>query len=310
MTTMELSSINHIDPDYLNHCTTDLFITSLSHESRCTNIARMLETVRCRKVALAGKGQVKEHAYKENLEYFMEKGFEILPVESDVPDMGGLLKGYVQEKIHLFFDYTNMPQHWYYEILKWFGENQNGFKTATLRFAYTMGGFVNEGPSLKVKKVHQVIRNGQRGKNKKQALILGLGHEASVSESIYKMIKPDLLYLYYADPPVDKRFVEKLFVNNHALINLTPIRNLIAYPILNGQVIYQSLIDTILPLRNEHVITLIPQGPKVFSLASMLVHLGYPDTNISYPTFKRIQVTDRHPIGEPIILDVHFEEEE
>ena len=144
----------------------------------------------------------------------------------------------------------------------------------------------------------------------KKALILGLGHEANVSEAIYKIVKPDLLYLYYADPPVDKRFVEKVFVNNHALINMTPIRNLIAYPVNNGHIIYQSLIDTILPLRNDYAVTLIPQGPKIFSVASMLVQMGYPDTSISYPLFKKPQVSDRQPCGEPVILDVHFDGEE
>jgi hypothetical protein len=90
----------------------------------------------------------------------------------------------------------------------------------------------------------------------------------------------------------------------------SPIRNLIAYPVFNGKTIYQSLIDTILPIRNEYSITLIPQGPKIFSVASMLVHIGYPDTVIRYPVFKRASSKDREPCGEPVILDVHFEGEE
>ncbi len=127
-------------------------------------------------------------------------------------------------------------------------------------------------------------------RKKKKALILGLGQEENISETIYKIVNPDLLYLFYADPPVEKQFVEKVFVNNHALINETPIRNLIAYPIRNGQTIYQSLIDTILPLRDEYSIIIIPQGPKIFSVVSMLVHMGYPDIMISYPVFKKPQV--------------------
>ena len=124
------------------------------------------------------------------------------------------------------------------------------------------------------------------------------------------MIKPDLVYLYYADPPAEKRFVEKVFVNNHKLIHEAPIRNLIAYPIRNGQAIYQSLINTILPLRNEYSIVLIPHGPKIFSIVSMLVHLGYPDIRISYPHFKKQVAANRLPKDKAVVLDILFEGEE
>ncbi len=107
-----------------------------------------------------------------------------------------------------------------------------------------------------------------------------------------------------------KRFVEKIFVNNHKLINEAPIRNLVAYPIRNGQAIYHSLINTILPLRNEYSIVLIPQGPKIFSVVSMLVHMGYPDIRISYPRFKKPSTADREPKDEPVALDILFEGEE
>ena len=119
-----------------------------------------------------------------------------------------------------------------------------------------------------------------------------------------------MLFLFYADPPVDKQFVEKVFVNNHALINSIPIRNLIAYPIRNGQITYQILIDTILPLRNEYTVVLVPQGPKFFSVVAMLVHLGYPDIHISYPKFKKAPFVDRHPYDKPVGLEIHFERED
>ena len=99
-------------------------------------------------------------------------------------------------------------------------------------------------------------------------------------------------------------------MNNHTLIDATPIRNLVSYPIRNGQAIYQSLIETILPLREQYEVQLVPQGPKIFSVAAMLVHLEYPDITISYPVFKKPPTVDRQASGEPVILDVIFEEGE
>ena len=164
---------------------------------------------------------------------------------------------------------------------------------------------------LQVKEIFAFLKDEVRPANgKKVALILGLGQEKNVSDSIFKMINPDLLYLYYADPPAEKRFVEKVYINNYKLINEAPIRNLVAYPIRNGHAIYQSLINTILPLRDEYSIVLIPQGPKIFSLVSILVHLGYPDIRIGYPRFKKPPTADRQSIDEPVVLDILFEGEE
>lgn len=308
---MEISSIWHIKPSSLTDFKADLFITTLSHETRCTNIPRLLDGHSCKKMALCkSSAQLKEFAYKDNLEYFNSSGFELLELGGDRPDVGKILESMKGEEIRILFDCTSMSQHWYYEFFSWLGESQGDFAKVILRFTYTMTAYVDEGPPKKVKKIFEFEHSEIRNNKQKKALILGLGHEAGVSEAIYKKLNPDLLFLYYTDPPVDKRFVEKLFVNNHALINATPIRNLIAYPVSNGQLIYQSLIDTILPLRNDYSITMIPHGPKIFTVATMLVHLGYPDIRIGYPLFKRAQILDRQPWGEPVILDVHFEGEE
>lgn len=308
---MELSSIHHIEPDKLNEFDPDLFITTLGYESRSSHIARMLEGLECRKIAFSLTEHLKEYSFEENRAYFESAGYEISPVTSGVPDFGSILNHPDGDSVRILFDCTSMPQLWYYELFRWFSENQEYYSRACIRFVYTLANYVEPGPPQKAKRLIDFAKsNPPSGRKKKKALILGLGHEESLCESIYKMVRPDLLYLFYADPPVDKQFVEKVFVNNHALINAVPIRDLTAYPIRNGQIIYQNLIDIILPLRNDCIISLIPQGPKIFSVATMLVHFSYPDTRISYPVIKKRPVIDRHAFGDPVILDVYFEEEE
>ncbi|HER08636.1 MAG TPA: hypothetical protein ENO20_06960 [Bacteroides sp.] len=308
---MELSSIHHVEPDRLNDFQPDLFITTLGFESRATHIARLMGGLTCRKIALSATENLKEHSFQENRIFFESAGFEIRPIVSGIPDFGSMLSPSGEGNVNILVDCTSMPQLWYFELFRWFSENQEYYATASIRFVYTLAQYVEPGPPQKVKRLVDFAKSEiAAGTKKKKALLLGLGHEESLCESIYRLVRPDLLYLFYADPPVDKQFVEKVFVNNHSLINEVPIRNLIAYPIRNGQVIYQNLVDVILPLRNEYAISLFPQGPKIFSVAAMLIHLSYPDTRISYPVIKKRPVIDRHAIGEPVILDVHFEEEE
>ncbi|MCP4312701.1 MAG: hypothetical protein GY790_15675 [Bacteroidetes bacterium] len=304
---MELSSIKHIDPENLSDIQSDLFIATLSYESRCITIPRKLEGISCRKVVLSRPDQTKEYAFNENLEYFRENGFEIIEVDGDHLSLDKLFNEYPPEELNVMVDCTSMVHQWYYKFFSWFSDNDH-LISANLRLVYTMGRFVEENTPSKVKEVKEFLDVKKPNlKKTKRALILGLGQEPNISAMIYKIVKPDLLYLFYADPASEKQFVEIVFVNNHEVINETPIRNLISYPIRNGQTIYQSLIDVILPLRSEYSITLIPQGPKIFSLASMLLQIGYPDIMISYPVFKRVRLYDRVACGEPVVLDVLFE---
>jgi hypothetical protein len=308
---MELSSILHIDPSQLPDFEADIIITTLGFETRSSTVARMFEKSSCRKIALENKNSIKDFSYKDNSSYFREQGFEIVRVESDVPDVGELFHSLEGEQINLLIDCTSMSPNWYYQFFRWFYEKQDGDTSVRIRIVYTMANYVSQSGSGKVKQIADFLQSEQKPSNgKKVALILGLGQEKNVSESIFKIVNPELLYLFYADPPAEKQFVEKVFVNNHKLINETPIRNLVAYPIRNGQSIYQSLIDTILPLRDEYSIVLIPQGPKIFSVVSMLVHMGYPDIRISYPLFKKPPAADRFPKGTPVVLDILFEGEE
>lgn len=308
---MELSDIQHIDPGKITDFEPDIFITTLGFESRCTSIARQFESINCRKIAFSRTDHPKEFAFHENRSYYVKQGFEVIPVETKVPDFGKVFSNPPKDTVNILFDCTSMSPRWYYEFFRWFSENQDDYTSANLRIVYTMACYESLDSIRKVKRIREFLKTEYRtGLKKKKALILGMGHEQKIGETIHKLVKPDLLYLYYADPPVDKQFVEKLFVNNHSLINETPIRNLVAYPIRNGQSIFQSLVDTILPLRNDYSIILIPHGPKIFSVAAMLVHLEYPDVRISYPVFNKPPAVDRHPCGEPVVLDVHFDGEE
>lgn len=306
---MELSSIEHIEPEQLTNIEADIFLTTLGFESRCTTVARKLERLSCRKIALSRSDHIKGKSFQENHAYYTSQGYELVSVESKVPDMEAIFGAYKKDYIRVILDCTSMSPRWYYEFFRWFSEEIEGIMEATVRIVYTMAAFTDHEQVKKVKSVKD-FKKTEIKENKKTALILGMGHEQNICETIYKKIKPDLLYLFYADPPADKKYVEKIFVNNHALINLTPIRNLIAYPIRNGQIIFQNLIDTILPLRSDYSIIMVPHGPKIFSLVAQLVHLGYPDTQISYPKFKKPSVVDQYPSDEPVVLDALFEGEE
>lgn len=308
---MELSSIKHIASTQLADYQADLFITCLGYESRSTQVARLFEGLDCRKIALENEKLTKEFSYHENRNYLDDQDFDFFSLEAVFSQLDQFFESRERDDIQVALDCTSMPPKWYYEFLKWFDRKHLEEGRVRVRIFYTMAAYVPQGGKRKVKKLVSFLKEDVKTSgSKKTALILGLGQEKLVAESICQLLNPDLLYLYYADPPVEKHFVEKVFENNHQLINETPIRNLIAYPIRNGQTIYHSLINTILPLRDEYSIVVVPHGPKIFSLVSMLVQLGYPDISIFYPRFKKQSPSDRLPKDEPVVLDIVFEGEE
>ncbi|PID91161.1 MAG: hypothetical protein CSA96_09855 [Bacteroidetes bacterium] len=287
----------------------DLFIAFLGYEARCTHVARKVEGIACRKIALTSAGHISEFSYALNKAYYLKQGFEIVPVRGEVPDLEPFLPADSSGKLNILFDCTGMSQRWYYELFRWLSVLE-GYEKVMLRFTYSVAEYTAPASAPKVKRIQDFLSSETKKKKLKEALILGLGHEENIARSITRMIKPDLQYLFYTDPAIDVQYVQKVLVNNHEIISDTPIRNLIAYPIRNGQSIYKSLIEIILPLRNEYALTLIPQGPKIFSVAAMLVHLSYPDVRISYPVYHKKLALEKHASGEPVLLDISFETDE
>ena len=109
---MELSSIKYIDPAQIADYKADLFITTLGFETRSTVVARKFENHPCKKIALEKKQVSKEFAYQENLRYFNDQGFDIIEMESEHPDMDGILQSLSGDSVNLVIDFTIMSPLW------------------------------------------------------------------------------------------------------------------------------------------------------------------------------------------------------
>jgi len=117
---MELSAINHIEPENLIDFEADIFITTLGFESRCTTTARLMENKSCRKIALSRTDHIKDYSFNENKAYYSEQEYEIIPVDTKVPDFGSILQNMPKGSINILLDCTSMSQRWYYELFSWF----------------------------------------------------------------------------------------------------------------------------------------------------------------------------------------------
>lgn len=306
---MELININHhraAAPDF----EPDLFIAGSGYESRSTCIAKKLNNPGRKKVVLAFSDHHKEPVRTINDQYFTDHGYAFFYTKPfGQPDFVSIFKGLDPENVKVLIDISLMTRRWYDSFLKYL-HNNHELNHADVRISYCPSNFYKPVAFRRKVSLHNFTLNGEQKPSEKQhkktALIMGLGNDKGVGQSVYQLVKPDHMLLLYADPAVHKSYVENIFVNNHSVINQVEIQNLVQYPLYDTEQLYKTFIELILPLREEYNVTIVPQGPKLFSLLSMVFHLNYPDVMVSYPEYKVRGATDKKSGSDDISLDLEF----
>lgn len=307
---MELINITHFSAQPEPGFEADLFIAGSGYESRSTCIAKKLNNPGRKKVVLAFSDHQKEQVRNKNDQYFRDHGYEIfLTKPFGEPDFAPLFRDLDQEHINILIDITLMTRRWYHGFLQFLHESER-YQHTQVRISYCPALFYEPVTLRRKIKLNNFSLNGQQEgtvkRHKKTAMIMGLGNEKGVAQAVYNMINPDHMLLLYADPAVHKSYVENIFVFNHSLITTVDIQNLIAYPLRDTEALYKTLVDLFLPLRNAYNVVIVPQGPKIFSLISMVLHLNYPDVTVSYPEYKVKEIRDKKSYADHISLDLEF----
>jgi hypothetical protein len=181
-----------------------------------------------------------------------------------------------------------------------------------LLFSYTRSEYI-EPKKPKPLRVAEPLGHGPRGMHagKPVALVMGLGYEKARAEFLEKAVDPEETYCFYADPAPDRRFVEKVYLNNFKLIDRLHRNHVYAYPMEDLDRTHRMITDLCLDLRLKHRIILAPLGPKPFALLCLLVGQVYPDIEIWRVGAGKLEsVYDRVPCGEPLLYSVEFGSDE
>lgn len=310
---MELNNIIHTGEQQIQNFKPDFFIAASGYESRAICVAKKFSELQCEKIVFAFDEHRNDLSRTANDNYYKSQGFrQIIQKTHQSPDYNEIFDQLKYDRVHVLVDISVMTRDWYHGLLKYLQGNLR-FQHFHLRIMYCPAVYnepfkLKKSISLKKFSFNDDMLSRPREK-KKTALILGLGIESNISEKIHDLISPDQTLLFYADPAIEQKYVENVFVNNHGLINKTPIRFLKGFPIRDTKKIYDILVDTIMPLREEYNIIIVPQGPKIFSLLSMIFQISYPDIDLLYPSYKIKQIRDRKPYDTFMGVDLEFDAE-
>jgi hypothetical protein len=215
----------------------------------------------------------------------------------------------VKNEITIIIDYSCMTKSWYYTIILYLKMKNLSFEKVNVYFVYTPSKFtepLEPKPNTDIAPLpgkYSVSSN-----DKPKALIVCLGYEQRKAEGIIEHLDPKEYYLFYSKPALDDKFVDKIELNNAAILKKTD--NVTRFPLNDLLSIERELTSLYYLLKDEYSIIIAPLGPKPFTFISMLLAIKYTDIDIwRVGSGSDINVYEREPINNEtfIISEVVFE---
>ncbi len=292
----------------------DFFLAASGYEVRSTYLSDNVNIKAKQKIAL-GFDEMKNSPVRiKNDKVFRERGFESFELSAkdrqkltDLLDR--LFKGRKDEKLRFLIDYSCMSKIWYAAIIRYFIENESIISNLELYFSYTPAIFSEPKdikPGRKISGPVGLLRPNQ-ATVKPCALVLGLGYEKYVGESLFNNLNYDTLCVFYSNPSFDNRYVSKVVENNKKLLDTVLPEKVFSYPIEDLEKTDSVLTSLCLELRLAYHVALIPSGPKPFTLSCLLLAARYPDIEVwDVRTYKETVLYDRLPVGEPLVCKTLF----
>jgi hypothetical protein len=298
------------DQVYLNDI--DLVIGVSGYEKRSPYLMERIKLGNEKKLVLAFEERMDEMNRPENDRIFGDLGFEFVYISGNSGlDIEGLLS-YIparnKDVLRILIDYSCMTKPWYASFIEYLSHTSLPYRKVHLLFSYTQSAYV-EPKKPKPLRVAEPLGYGSHGMmaGKPIALVMGLGYEKDRGDFLRKAVNPVETFCFYADPTIDKRYVEKVYINNFKLIDSLHKRNVFPYPAEDLNRTSRMLTDLCIDLRLKYRIILAPLGPKPFALLSILIGARYPDIEIWRVSAGKLEsVYDRIPVGEPMVYSVEF----
>jgi hypothetical protein len=293
------------------------FIAASGYEDRCTYLIDNVDIDASNRVVLAFDDKKDFLFRKKNDSRFNDEGFTFIEesARSNIKILE-LLEGIFNnnnESISILIDYSCMSKIWYSAILQYLISNETFIRNMEVYFSYTSAIFSEplESPTLPVFSSPVSLLKSSIEKSKPLALIIGLGYEKYLTRGILDKLEYDILYAFYSDPAFDSRYVDRVIKNNEKVLRRLPPEYIYKYPIDDFRETDALLTNLTIRLRLNFRVSILPVGPKPFTLSALLLAARYPDIEVwSIDQGEASTSYNRNPAGEPVVCKVLFSNDE
>jgi len=261
----------------------DGFIASLGFEQRASFLARtkLASTARCRFACGFGTRQL--HAYDGNLRVFAEAGFEIdeRPDEA-FPEWWKIVVNRIfaesrhKGSIRLCVDVSSMSR---FRIATIVASLFEGADNVAVDFLYSIAAFSGPpkdaltpitvcGPAV------DTFAGWSVEPEVPQAAIIGIGYEEEKAVGAWEFLEPAEAWVFRPSGE-DLRYDRALEKANRNLWRLVPRQNVIDYRVDQPFDCFAALEALTYGKTSSRRVTLVPFGPKIFTLSCLLVGCLY-----------------------------------
>lgn len=271
----------------------DLVVISGGYESRSVYIAR-LEIAGQRRLAVR-LPRVEGACYDSNWSYLRESGWEaVVPdtLESELRQTLERASSGLPARIAI--DISSMPRTILGKILEIFNEHGAG---AQVTFLYCPAWFETSAKqaqldvSLSAQPVSSYFAGAVRPSHVPIGLVVGLGLEPHRSDGVREFLEPGRLWAFVAQG-LDERFVSSVLEVNEYFLRGSGVE-VLRYDIRDIAGTVRAIGSMNRSAGHHYRVVLAPSGPKVFTLACLLVGL---DRAIERPAVWRVG-----PTADPIV---------
>ncbi len=307
---MELTHLNQIDFRELLLEKIDCIIASAGNQPRCVHVSEKLHHLVPKKILITGNTRQNGSKF---LPVFTRRDFEMVELaENESQILETILLKFCNHPAHhinIVIDYTCMPKRWYALIIDCITRNSYLAERINLYLTYTPKIFDKNTSRHNIDYLGPIVSQRDNLKDKKPvSLIASLDlHQHSVLEAINK-IKPQKLLAFIPHCPHDPEYSRMVKDHNKSLLGKLDSNCIINYEIDRPEEINTLLTSYCLDERIASEVMIMPQGPKTFSMMSMLLSVRYPDVKLWEIILKDQKYSADHgtPAANPVIVKVSF----
>lgn len=310
---MELIQLQEIHYPELRMEQIDCFIAACGYQPRCYHLAEKLGAIVSQKFVLNIDEPDQQQNRCRHLEIFNRLGFknyhtamnDSQVIEALLSDICNIQTG----QLNMLLDYSCMPKKWYALIIDSISRYNFKARQINLFLSYTPKLFDRKPANNAVEYIGPLLFNRDNLRDKKPvSMIIALDiNNASTMQAIHK-VKPSKILAFIPQCSHDPEYTRLVLDSNKTLLNRLDNHSIISYDASHPEEINSLLTSHCLDQRISSEVVIVPQGPKIFSMMSLLLSVRYPDLKLWEIVSHNNRIDKDHglPAANPIVVKVSF----
>jgi hypothetical protein len=309
---MELTHLNQLDIGELRFEKIDYIIAVCHSNPRCCVLPEELHAMVPNKILLDFDAHHDKPSNNKNYQRFLDYGFKV--VEADHDEYGIIEKLFFNicnieaHHINIVIDYSCMSKKWYSMIIDCMTKNTYLAARIHLFFSYTPKIFNKTKSKKAIDYIGPILFNRDNLRDVKPvSMIASLDNNPnSILEAVSK-VKPQKILAFIPQCAHDPEYTRLVVESNKSLLDRLDSNSIINYDMDRPEDINTLLTSYCLDQRIASEVMIVPQGPKTFSMMSLLLSVRYPDVKL-WEIIMREQAhcECEQTVSEPIIVKTSF----